>query len=149
MKIIPIYAQLNTLLVYNNSIEASKIDKIPYDKPSVQQLNQANTQFKFHYTGDFSYLFTSPDTGFIIRSRFCTKDNNATNMNSNITHAFNWFGYLFDNVQLRLGGQTIEHIHNPGIVMDTFSIWKIMNSNIKIESLLDLFQTLILRFQIQ
>ena len=41
-------------------------------------------------------------------------------MNSNITLASNWFGYIFDNVQLRLGGQTIEHIHNPGIEMDTF-----------------------------
>ena len=41
-------------------------------------------------------------------------------MNSNITLASNWFGYLVDNVQLRLGGQTIEQIHNPGIVMDTF-----------------------------
>ena len=41
-------------------------------------------------------------------------------MNSNITLASYWFGYLFDNVQLRLGGQTIKHVHNPGIVMDTF-----------------------------
>ena len=41
-------------------------------------------------------------------------------MNSNITLASNWFNYLFDNVQIRLNCQTIEHIHNPGIVMDTF-----------------------------
>ena len=87
-------------------------------------MNKANIQFKFHYTGDFSYLLSSPDTGFIIRFTFCTRDNNATNMNSNIRYASNWFGYLFDNVQLRLGGQTIEHIHNPGIVMDTFFLMK-------------------------
>ena len=113
MQTIPIYAQLNTPLVYDNSIEATEIDEIPCDKPSFQQLNQANTKFKFHYTGDFPYLLSSPDIGFIIRSRFRAKDNNATNMNSNITLASNWFSYLFDNVQLRLGGQTREHIHNP------------------------------------
>ena len=89
MQTIPIYAQHNTPLVYNNLIEATEIDEIPCDKPSVQQLNQANTQFKFHYTGDFSYLLSSPDTVFIIRSLFRTRDNNATNMNSNITLASN------------------------------------------------------------
>ena len=41
-------------------------------------------------------------------------------MNLNITVASNWFGYLFDNVKLRLGGETIEHIHNLDIGMDTF-----------------------------
>ena len=41
-------------------------------------------------------------------------------MNSHIRLASNWIGYLFDNVQFRLGGQTIEHLHNPGIVIDTF-----------------------------
>ena len=41
-------------------------------------------------------------------------------MNSNITLWSNWFGYLFDNVQPRLGGQIIEHINNPAIVMDIF-----------------------------
>ena len=110
METTPIFTQLNTPLVYDNSIEATKIDEIPCDKTSVQQLNQANTIFKFHYTGDFSYLLSSSDTGFIIKSWFRTRDNNATNINSNITLASNWFSYLFDNVQLRLGGQTIEHI---------------------------------------
>ena len=41
-------------------------------------------------------------------------------MNRNITLASNWFGNLFDNVQLRLAGQIIEHINNPAIVMDIF-----------------------------
>ena len=41
-------------------------------------------------------------------------------MNSNVTLTSNWFGYLFDNVQLRLGGQVIEYINNPSIVMDIF-----------------------------
>ena len=48
METTPIFAQLNTPLVYDNSIEAKEIDEIPCDKPSVQQLNQANTQIKFH-----------------------------------------------------------------------------------------------------
>ena len=48
METTPIFAQLNTPLVYDNSIEAPEIDEIPCDKPSVQQLNQANTQFKFY-----------------------------------------------------------------------------------------------------
>ena len=41
-------------------------------------------------------------------------------MNSNITLASNWIGNLFNNIELRLGSQTIRHIHNPGIVIDTF-----------------------------
>ena len=56
MEATPIFAQHNTPLVYDNSIEATEIDEIPCDKPLVQQLTHANTQFKFHYTGDFSYL---------------------------------------------------------------------------------------------
>ena len=52
--------------------------------------------------------------------RLRTRDNNATNKHSNITLSSNWFGYLFNNVQLRLGGQTVEHINNPAIVMDIF-----------------------------
>ena len=31
----PIFAQLDTPLIYDTSIEASEIDKIPCDKPSV------------------------------------------------------------------------------------------------------------------
>ena len=60
METTPIFAKLNTLLVYDDSIEATEIFEIPFDTLSVQQLNQANTQFKFHYTGDFSYLLSSP-----------------------------------------------------------------------------------------
>ena len=122
METIPIFAQLNTPLVYDNSIEATEIDEIPYDKPLVQQLNQANTKFKFHYTGDFSYLLSSPDTGFISRSRFRTRDNNGTNMNSTVTLASNRFGYLFEIVQLRLGNKTTEHINNVSMVINTFFI---------------------------
>ena len=120
METTPIFAKLDTPLVYDNLIEATEINEIPFDKPSVQQLNKANTQFIFHYTGDFAYLLSSPDSGFLVWCRFRTRDNNGTNIYSNITLAANWFDILFDNVQLRLGGQTIEHIHNPGIVMDTF-----------------------------
>ena len=33
METTPIFAQLNTLLVYDNLIEATEIDEIPCDKP--------------------------------------------------------------------------------------------------------------------
>ena len=36
METISIFAQLNTPLVYDTSIEATEIDEIPCDKPSVQ-----------------------------------------------------------------------------------------------------------------
>ena len=68
----PIFTQFNTPLIYDNSIETTVIVKIPCDKTSVQQLNQANTKFKFHYTYNYLYLVYSPDTGFIIRSRLHT-----------------------------------------------------------------------------
>lgn len=41
-------------------------------------------------------------------------------MNANITLASNFFGYLFSSMQLKLGGQIIEQIRNPGIVMEAF-----------------------------
>jgi hypothetical protein len=120
MVTVPIFIKLDEPLVYDTSIEATEIDEIPCDKTTVEQLNQANTQFKFHYTGDFSYLLSSPDTGFIIRCRFRTRLNNANNMNANISLASNWIGYLFNDAEIRLGGQSIERINNPGIVMDVF-----------------------------
>ena len=30
------------------------------------------------------------------------------------------FGYLFDDISLRLGGQVIDSIHSPGVVLDVF-----------------------------
>ena len=41
-------------------------------------------------------------------------------MNSNITLASNWFGYLFEDVQLRLGGTTLEHVRHLGVVTNVF-----------------------------
>ena len=120
METVPIFTRLDEPIVYDNSIEATELDEISCDRSSIANLNQANTQFKFYYPGDFPYLLSSSDSGILVKCRFRTRDNNATNMHSNITLSSNWFGYLFDNVQLRLGGQTIEHINNPAIVMDIF-----------------------------
>ena len=124
METLPIFAKLDEPLVYDTSVEATEIDEIPCDKPNVAQLNQANSQFKFHFTGDFSYLLSSPDTGFIIRCRFRTRLNNHNNMNANITLSSNCFEYLFNDMQLRLGGQIIEFVQYPGVVMDTLSYGK-------------------------
>ena len=43
METTPIFTQLCTPFVYDNSIEATEIDEISFDKPSVKQLYQANT----------------------------------------------------------------------------------------------------------
>ena len=56
----------------------------------------------------------------MVRYRFRTRDNNATNANANITLASNWFSYLFEDAQLRLDGATIEHIRHLGVVTDVF-----------------------------
>ena len=56
----------------------------------------------------------------MVRCRFRTRDNNATNANTNITLASNWFSYLFEDAQLRLGGATIEHNRHLGVVTDVF-----------------------------
>ena len=120
MEAVPIFTRLDEPIVYDNSIEATELDKISCDRTSINNLNKANTQFKFFYPGDFPYLLSSSDSGFLLKCCFRTSDNNATNMHSNITLSSNWFGYLFYNVQLRLGGQTIEYINNPAVVMDIF-----------------------------
>ena len=120
MEAVQIFTILDEPIVYDNSIKATELYEILFDRSSIAYLNQANTQFKFYNSGDFPYPLSSSDSGFLVKCRFRTRNNNATNMNSNITFAFNWFSYLFDIVQLRLGGQTIEHINNPAIVMDIF-----------------------------
>ena len=100
-EITPIFTRLDETIVYDTSIEQSEIEEIQCDRSYIANLNQVNTQFKFYYPGDFPYILSSSDSGFLVNCRFRTRDNNATNMNSNITLASNWFGYLFDNVQLR------------------------------------------------
>ena len=120
METVPIFTRFDEPIVYDTIREQSEIDEIQYDRSSIANLNQANTHIKFYYSGDVPYLLSSSDFGFLVKCCFRTRDNNATNMNSNITLSSNWFGYLFDNEQLRLGGQTIEHINNPAIVMDIF-----------------------------
>ena len=121
------FAQLNTPLVYHILIEVTKIDKIPCDKPSVYKIysSKYSVQILLHCRFFVFVVFTWQSFYFWSRDR--TKNNNDTNMNSNITLLVNLFGYLFDNVQFWLNNQTIEQIHNLEIVINTFLIWKIMN----------------------
>ena len=120
METLPIFAKVGEPLFYDTSIKATEINEIPCDKHNVAKQDRANSQFKFHYTGDFSYLLSSSDSGFIIRCRVRTILNYHNNMNANITFLSNWFEYLFNDAQLRLGGQQIEFVQYFGIVMDRF-----------------------------
>ena len=88
---VPIFTRLNEPLIYDNSVEQSKIDEIPCDKTSIENLNQVNGQLRFHYSGDFPYSLAGQDSVFMVRCRFRTRDNNATNANANINLASNWF----------------------------------------------------------
>ena len=63
---------------------------------------------------------SSPDSGFLVKCRFRTRDKNNTNMNAAITLASNWFGYLFEEAILRLEGNCVEHVRQLGIVCDVF-----------------------------
>ena len=83
-------------------------------------MNQANTQLKFYYAADFGFLMSSLDSGFLVKCRFRTRNNYATDMNAAITLAFNWFGYLFDEAILRLRQNCVEHVRQLGIVSDVF-----------------------------
>ena len=115
-----IYAQLDQPVVYDNSIIKTEIDEVSCDKISIANLNQANNQFKFYYSADFDYLVSFPNTGFLLKARFCTRNNNNTDANANIILASNRFCYLFNDISLRLGGQVIESIHSPGVLLDVF-----------------------------
>ena len=118
METVPLFTRLDEQIVYDTSIEQSEIDEIQCDRSSIANLNQANTQLKFYYAADFGYLMSSPDSGFLIKCRFRTRNNNATDMNAAITLSSNWFGYLFDEAILRLGQNCVEHVRQLGIVSD-------------------------------
>ena len=75
----PIFTRLDIPTVYDTSVEESLIIEIPCDRQSVQNLNQANTQLRFVYPGDFIYYLNSSDSGFIVRLRYRTRQNNANN----------------------------------------------------------------------
>ena len=64
METVPIFTRLDEPIVYDTSIEQSEIDEIQCDRSSIANLNQANTQFKFFYHGDFPYLLSSSDSVF-------------------------------------------------------------------------------------
>ena len=57
METVPIFTRLDEPIVYDNSIEATELDEISYDRTSINNLIQANTQFKFYYPGDFLIFF--------------------------------------------------------------------------------------------
>ena len=57
---------------------------------------------------DFAFPLSSSDSGILVKTCLLTKNNNAINMISNITLLSNWFCYLFDNVQRRLGGHKLD-----------------------------------------
>ena len=63
---------------------------------------------------------SSPDSGFLVKCRFRTRENNNPNMNASIILASNLFGYLFDKAILRLGQNCVEHVRQLGIVTDVF-----------------------------
>ena len=115
-----VFTRLNQELVYDRSVEATELDEIHCDRSSIANLNQANTELKFYFPADFGYLMSSPDSGFLLKCRFRTRSNNATDMNASITLASNWFCYLFDEAMLRLGGNCDEHVRQLGIVCDVF-----------------------------
>ena len=46
---------------------------------------------------------SSPESGFLVKFCFRTRNNNATDMNAPITLSSNWFGYLHNEAILRLG----------------------------------------------
>ena len=120
METVPIFTRLDEPIIYDTSIEQSEIDEIQCDRSSIANLNQANTQLKFYYAADFGYLMSSPDSGFLVKCRFRTRNNNATDMNAAITLSSNWFNYLFDEAILRLGQNCVEHVRQLGIVTDVF-----------------------------
>ena len=95
-------------------------------------MNQANGQLRFHYSGDFPYFLPGQGSGFMVRCRYRIRDDNATNANANIILASNWFSYLFEDAQLRLGGATIEHIRHLGVVTDVF--YHMENAEIQISN---------------
>ena len=109
---VSIFTKLDELVVYDADVIGTEIDEESSDKISVSNLNQANNQFKFHFSADFDYLLSSPNTGFLIKARFRTRSNTNTDANANMTLASNWLGYLFDDFSLRLGGEVIEFIHS-------------------------------------
>ena len=119
-EVTPIFTKLDHELVYDSFVEATEIDEISCDKSSINNLNQANNQLKFYYAADFGFLLSSPDSGFLVKCRFKTRNNNATDMNAAIMLASNWFGYLFDEAILRLGQNCVEHVRQLGIVSDVF-----------------------------
>ena len=119
-EVTPIFTSLDQELVYDTSVEQTELDEIQCDRSSITNLNQANNQLKFYYAADFGFILSSPDSGFLVKCRFRTRDNNNTNMNASITLASNWFGYLFDEAILRLGQNCVEHVRQLGIVSDVF-----------------------------
>ena len=54
----------------------------------------------------------------MVLCRFRTTSNDTTNANANITRASNWFAYLFEEAQLRLGTANIKPVRHLGIVTD-------------------------------
>ena len=89
------------------------------------------------------------DSGFIAKCRFRTRNNKATDMTASITLASNWFGNLFDEAILRLGGNCVEHVRNLGVVIDTFFHMQIMSLGIRMDnsvglSLMQVMKSLIL-----
>jgi len=62
VELTPIFTQLDKEIVYDTSIEESIIQEVICDK-SLRDFNQANTQLKFSYPGDFIYYLASPDSG--------------------------------------------------------------------------------------
>ena len=89
-------------------------------KISIANLNQANNQFKIYYSADFDYLLSITNSRFLVKSRFCIKSNNNIDANSIRTFASNYFGYLFDDIFLKLNGKVIESIYSPWVILDVF-----------------------------
>ena len=88
-EITPIFTRLDQELVYDSSVEPTEIDEIQCDRSSVANLNQANNMLKFYYAADFGFLLSSPDSGFLVKCRFRTRNNNGTDMHAAITLASN------------------------------------------------------------
>lgn len=119
-KSMPEFVELLNTYEYSTDVQRLELDEVPCSKTTQAELNRGNAQLQFIYKGVNLYRPSSSKSGFHIRFRFRTRVGVNNNSGANITLASNFFGYLFDRVELKLGSTKVEEINFPGIVMDTF-----------------------------
>lgn len=124
MAVIPNFLNLKDDNSYDETLINSEIFNIlPSVSNNQSDLNTSNSQQRYTCNNENKFFrLGSNRSGFRIHLSYLTKTNANNDRNANATLSNNPWPHLFSSMSLKLGGNIVENIQQPGIALDMMNL---------------------------